>query len=145
METCHMKKSSSLVQWTHLSRLRIDVNKSENDLKLKNSFGIQVKRYNKFWEAVISALDNDVAFGSLSFALKALPEEHVAGFAAEKWLCMTSLFLETIATEFSKSHKTSIQLGDDLKSTLEDELFINGNADFSNARQNLEAKYLRTN
>lgn len=65
---------------------------------------------------------------------------------AEEQSNTLSLLQEIANDEFSKSLKTFGQLGDDLNLTLPDgKSLMNGNVDFSNARQNLFAKYLRTN
>lgn len=65
---------------------------------------------------------------------------------AEEQLNTLSLLQETATAAFSKSLKTFGQLGDDLNLTLPDgKSPMNGTIDFSKARQNLFAKYLRTN
>lgn len=65
---------------------------------------------------------------------------------AEEQSNTLSLLQEIASDEFSKSLKTSRQLGDDLNLTfLDGKSLMNGNVDFSNARQNSFAKYLRTN
>lgn len=65
---------------------------------------------------------------------------------AEEQSNTLSLLQEIASDEFSKSLKTSGQLGDDLNLTfLDGKSLMNGNVDFSNAWQNSFAKYLRTN